>query len=294
VPINKKVVGGIENLLNRFQRTATDKPLTFGAYEITSASGSAIGAYIAERYGPASMVERGGAEILGGVGGSLATSAAERAGRLIYGGGKFIANVYGGPRTTGEGVLRGGRYSEQFDKSFPGLVDFFKGADKKKTKAAQEILGRIIEAGENPDEIIRLLNDPANAEAINSAVASRSPILQVIEAALMRDNQKLAKGSQQAYQETRAALRTNMMELVALGDIDSLVEAAKIQQTLFEDALETRLGSATNAVLDAADKLRGDGTPLSPEELAEKLYDTVNQSIKVARAQEKSFVPSYT
>lgn len=207
----------------RLQRAA---PGRFAAAEIGALTGSAQGAGIAEAAAPGNRGARFTGEVAGGF--LNPTAALVRAG----------PSAFKAARTAIQSTTRAGR----------------------EATAAQIVQNIVIEAGENPKELAKLLRQP-DIEGISLPSASKtgSQGLRRLEASVAKNSAEFGDAVQQRVQTALGTLRRNIDDLAAKGDPQALQSAARLRKQYFDTLLETRVNSALQKAREAAARIDGPG-----------------------------------
>jgi hypothetical protein len=242
--------GRVANFISSMGDEARRAPKGTLAAETVTGLGSATAGAFALSYDPSNELLRGGAEVVGGMFNPLRTlSTAARNSQGV------ITNVMG-------------RFSES-------------GRENAAAKYLQNIINQ---AGEDPQELVRLLNEalPSGVPEPTAGQKTGSLALNVVERTLGRQNP--AFGSQLGPQgmQTFDALTQLADRLRAIGEPEALTAAARIESDFFQGLLSNRM---TVAEQNAAQSIRR----ISPrsaqptEEVGRIISDEVFASLDDAR-----------
>ena len=157
----------------------------------------------------------------------------------------------------------------------------------------------LIEAGEDPEAVIKALTSKEFADLLDSdgspvkptaGTMSLSPTLLGIEGALQYLTTGL--GAQRSANEdaVKEAIRNKIRGLYATGNRDALQESAAMMQGLFEAAINKRVNEAVTNLDAAVQKIQTgpDGLPVPASRLeAEKLFDLLDKLMSSDRDRER-------
>jgi hypothetical protein len=136
----------------------------------------------------------------------------------------------------------------------------------RKKKAVNKIYTLLEQNKEDIPALIKALSDnksfidPVTQEKIQitSGLKTGSPTLLGIENALDQLGNSLGENRTQAANQMLDALEVMVFSLINTDDQKALQEAGSIMNSVFESNLETKLTSATDNVLSAFTRVRGD------------------------------------
>lgn len=136
-----------------------------------------------------------------------------------------------------------------------GLLRFIKSFSEagRKDQAADIIQAIVIETGEDPQEIARLLrlSEKIPGMAPTSAQKVESKALSQLEKILMAGSNKFASDVDRAADKSLTALRTAYEGLAASGDPAAMRVAAQLRGRYFENIISRRMEIATQEALEA-------------------------------------------
>lgn len=234
-------------------RLAQEAPKRFLATELATTTGAATGGAAAEFIDPGDPTSR------------------------------FLAEVAGGFFNPTSLVLKGG--GKAADSARTLIRSFTKVG--RETKAAEVIQGIISEAGENPDDIIALLNKADIAGPLTSGQKTGSPALLAIEARLSARSGKFAGEAEELATNSFKTLRELTDNLTRSGDPQALRVAAKLRATYFDDLLSRRIEDAGQEALEARAAI-GTETPADLANVSIKAKNILGDALKDARTIETS------
>ena len=244
----RKTWGGIS-------RTAKERPLTFGAAELSANTTSALGAYLAEKSSPGKTAPRIGYEIMGGV---LNPTT-------------LLLNQSVG---IGQGAARA---LERFTEA---------GRDRA---AARLLVGAMDQLEDDPQALLKLFGEedelakfakelgveytPRSAAQLTGA---RTFVL--IEQALSRNNAKYSNQVRNAINTNLAGAQRMIDMMIQTGDPKLIEEASKIKKRLVTNIVEARLAQALDEADHHVSKLKIDD-PEAVEEAGKRVHTIVKQAL---------------
>lgn len=197
---------------------------------------------------------------------------------------RFVAEVAGGFFTPASLITRVG------GKGIEGVKTLFKSIFTKsgsENKAARVIQDIVSEAGENPDDIIALLNKADIAGPLTSGQKTGSPALLAIEARLSARSGKFAGEAEELATSSFKILRELTDNLTRSGDPQALRVAAKLRATYFDDLLTRRIEDAGQEALEARAAI-GTETRADLANVSIKAKNILGDALKDARTIETS------
>jgi hypothetical protein len=244
----RKMWGGIS-------RTAKERPLTFGAAELSANTTSAMGAYLAEKSAPGKTAPRIGYEIMGGVLNPTTLLLNQSVGIGQYAARALERFTEAGRDRAAARLLVGAM--DQLEDDPQALLKLF-GEEDELAKFAKEL---------------GIEYTPRSAAQLTGA---RTFVL--IEQALSRNNAKYSN-------QVRNAINTNldgaqrMIDLmIQTGDPKLIEEASKIKMRLVANVVEARLAQALDEADHYVSKLRIDD-PEAVEEAGKRVHTIVKQAL---------------
>lgn len=161
---------------------------------------------------------------------------------------RFLSEVAGGFFSPGAIVARSGKGAKG---AIDNLIKSFTKSGRE-NKAAEVINGIVSEVGENPEDIIKLL-DRADIQGTRLTAGQKtgSPALLAVESKLAQRSPKFAGEAEELATGSLKTLRELTDNLTKSGDPAALRVAAKMRQTYFDDLLDRRLQDAGQDALEA-------------------------------------------
>lgn len=158
----------------------------------------------------------------------------------------------------------------------------------RESKAAEVIQDIISEAGEDKEDIIRLL-EKADIEGVRltSGQKTGSPALLAIEAKLAAKSDRFAGEAEELASNSLKQLRELTDNLTKSGDPQALSTAAKLRQTYFDDLLTRRLEDAGQDALEARAAI-SPNTRADIADVSTEAKDILSRALKDARRAETS------
>lgn len=244
-----KGAGGIFKPIVDLAKTA---PKSFLAAEALSTGGAATGGALAELVDPGDPITR------------------------------FFSEVAGGIFSPGAILAKTGR--KTFD-SVKNLVSSFTGSGREQ-RAANIIQDIVSEAGENPDDIIRLL-DKADLPGLKLTAGQKtgSPALLALESKLASKSSRFAGEAEDLATGSLKTLRELTDNLQKSGDPAALRTAAKLRERYFDQLLSGRIEDAGQDALEARAAI-GTETPADLANISTKTRATLKKALQDARAVE--------
>ena len=276
-PTTTRLISGIERMLSRSSEAAQKAPIATGVTEALVGTGMVGGAYLAEDVAPGEAGTRIGAEVVGG----------------------FTPTVLGATLMTKLPGILPVLKSFQQSVSERGVKGIFEPLKTARQQAATQRIVEILEAeGEDVEAIIErlssnemtslLVDEAGKPIPLTAGTKSGSPALIAIEAALEQTGSGLGKERAAANQKAMSAIRNVISALAQTGDPQALKMAADMAEEVFQAGLVARMDRATQRVLQASERVAGDGAGLSNMELSQKLADVLTTQLNQARGRERS------
>ena len=229
---------------------ARESPRAFAATEVGGAFGAAQGAAAAELLAPGQDLVRTGAEIAGG----------------------FVNPV--GALSRASGAIGGGAKN---------LISGFT-ASGRQAKAADAIQKAMIEAGESPENVARLLKGAdLGGVSLTAGQKAESPVLMALEATLASKHPDFDAAMRLRTTENLSSLRKLIGQLEASGDPTLLREAARQRSRYFDGLISGRLQAAQAQADRAAKAVGGDAAVASTKASA-----VLDDALSDARAAERA------
>lgn len=270
-PKTARYTASIERFLSGTGEAARKAPIATGVLETAAAGGAGVFAYGAEATDPGDAGTRLGAEVVGSIVPSILGA------RLIAKGPETIAKLRGFV-----GDVKSGKFN-------------IKG--RRQNAAVNRIIDILESQGEDVDAVIeklasadfdKVLINPETGKPITltAGMKADSPALLAIERSLSQTSPGLGKERAAKNQQANNALRNVIAALVATGDKNAIQEAAQIAEDVFSAGQTLRLTRATDRVLDAFSRVKGQN-PEGNIELSQRLFDVAKEQLQLARNQER-------
>jgi hypothetical protein len=247
------------NMVSRFLsgigRSAREQPKAFWTSQTLGSAGAGIGGGMAEAYAPGQPGVRLGAELAGGA--------------LIFAPVKLVANASSG---TADFL---GNLAGQFSQG------------TREARTGGVLRAALIEAGEDPDEIIKALKQPLPAGIKPTAGQMTGvPVLNMIEKTLARNHAKYGAATQEQGEKAFQAYQMIVERLRNVGDPQSLRKAAELEAQYFDGLMEGSIEIAHANAAQAIAKITKD-TPAARYEIGQIIKGNVEQALGQARTVEK-------
>lgn len=246
----KRAISEVPKILQPIIQAARQSPGKFTAVEAGSTLGAAQGAAVAELIAPGSPMAGTVGEVAGG----------------------FVNPVGAVAKLGGLGAKGFGMVSASFRRSGREAV------------AAKTIQDAMIKAGEDPQQVARLLNE-ADLEgiALTAGQKAESPTLLALEATAASKNPDFDALQRARTQENMANLRKLVGQLEASGDPQLLKEAAKMRGRYFDSLIEGRLQGA-QARMERTQAMIGGDKATASARATQILDDALDDARKSERA----------
>jgi hypothetical protein len=270
-PKTARYTATIERFLSGTGEAARKSPIATGVLETAAAGGAGVFAYGAETADPGDAGTRLGAEVVGSIVPSILGA------RLIAKGPETVAKLKGFV-----GDVKSGKFN-------------IKG--RRQNAAVNRIIDILESQGEDVDAVIeklasadfdKVLINPETGKPITltAGMKADSPALLAIERSLAQTSPGLGKERAAKNQQANNALRNVIAALVATGDKNAIQEAAQIAEDVFSAGQTLRLTRATDRVLEAFSRVKGQN-PEGNIELSTRLFDVAKEQLQLARNQER-------
>jgi len=270
-PKTARYTAAIERFLSGTGEAARKSPIPTAFLETAAAGGAGALAYTAETADPGDAGTRLGAEVVGSMVPSILGA------RLIAKGPETVAKLKGfvGDFKSGKFNVTGRRQNAAVNR----IIDIL--------EAQGEDVNAVIEKLASPD-FDKILINPETGKPITltAGMKADSPALLAIERSLAQTSPGLGKERAAKNQQANNALRNVIAALVATGNKDAIQEAAQIAEDVFSAGQTLRLSRATDRVLDAFSRVKGQN-PESNIELSQRLFDVAKEQLQLARNQER-------
>ena len=275
-PLAAKSVEGLEKTIQSLRPQTTAESIKAGAIELSALAGTTFFASEAEKLAPDNPWVRFAYETAGGVSGAVAADFAANRVPLIYEFGK-------------KGVLK---LWQLISKKDPSALSRKYGITEGQLDDVQDfILEQLEKNGEDPEAILNALNDEkfdkflfdedGRAVQLDTATKAASVTLLALQNQFMGSNpQDFGSSARERMKSGVDALRRAILALYADGSQEALQEAAVIQTSLFEGALESKVAAATNKTIEAIKTVRGDHMDRDNAEAIFKTVDSLYENFR--------------
>jgi hypothetical protein len=282
-PMLQRLLAGSEKALARTGAEARKAPGATVLVETLLGAGATAGAALSEGMAPGDWRAR----MAGEMGGSVAAVAFTNPVAAVATRLGSITEVFKSQKDT---FTQGG---------MEAVMSPIQNARKK--KAVNKIYTLLEQNKEDIPALIKALSDnksfidPVTQEKIQitSGLKTGSPTLLGIENALDQLGNSLGENRTQAANQMLDALEVMVFSLINTDDQKALQEAGSIMNSIFESNLETKLTSATDNVLSAFTRVRGD-TAEGAMDLSRSLSTVIDSSLTQARTKEKKLYDAVT
>jgi len=244
-------------------------------------------------------------QALGGAGGAMFADTVDPDGGLS----RFAGELAG---STATGLLPGLLKTLTNNKSLvTELFSKLRGTEDSQRTKGMDIIYRDLIASDNPvddvDSILKLLQNPQFEEIIDTlGDGSSSTDASHLNNVVLRTNSPVLKGHQLALDNATSAglgekntqqsqaffnmYRDRIIALAKTGDPDAVQVAADLMQANYEAGFNNKLNVATDARLQAFEKLSRDAdgrTPETPNETSKAFFETTERLMREGRAMER-------
>tara|TARA_R110000803_G_scaffold192075_1_gene254822 strand:+ start:642 stop:4775 length:4134 start_codon:yes stop_codon:yes gene_type:complete len=282
-PLSTRAVAGVENLTANMGTAARNNPYLTGFIEASAAGLSVKGAQIAETISPDNPWVRFGFEAGGGLSGAvIADISANRIPQVLKWSGKGVYNLF---------------------KKFTGKADVTDlqaryGISEEEVRTAGNFITEQLEKnGENPEELLRILNDPSfNKWLVDDAgnQIELDPATRAASVTLLSLQNQFIDAAPGAFgndanarmKASVDALRRALLAMYADGSQTALSDAALIQTSLFEGVLDSKLAKAMNDAQEAMRRVRPDGDNVDLD-AADQVFTLLDSQYTTGRSEEQ-------
>jgi hypothetical protein len=248
----------LERYLSAMRSSAEKQPVSYSLAQLSGATGSGLGGGIATGIDPESPGLRLAFEVVGGY---------LSPGRILVNGTTDAINF---GKTVASNVSRSAR----------------------EERAGAVLRAYLIEAGDDPDEVIRLLSKPFQFDAQGNPIAVTAgqktglPSLNALEATLASAHPKYSKETTKQGQSALQAYKLIIDRMRDIGTPAFLTKAAELEAQLFDSTIQSRLDLAYADAAATAARISND-TPAVRAQLGQVVQDNVKQALQQAREVEK-------
>ena len=282
-PLSTRAVAKTEDIIGTMGNLARTNPFKTTVIEGTAAVLSVKGTEIAETVAPDNPWVRFGFETVGGLTGAVAADlAANRLPTVVKWAGRGVYNVFD--------RLRGKAPLDDMQRKY--------GISKNELNSAGNFITEQLEKnGENPEEILKILNDPSfnkwlvdeNGNRIELDPATRAASVTLLS--LQNQFIDAAPGVFGAdagakMKSSVDALRRALLAMYADGSKEALSDAALVQTSLFSGVLDSKLARAVSNAQEAMRRVRPEGDNVDLE-AADNIFTLLDGQYTAGRSEEQ-------
>ena len=167
-----------------------------------------------------------------------------------------------------------------------GATDFVKGQFRsgREAKAAKILQESLVEAGENPEAVIRALEAPSTLK-LTSGQKTGSPTMLAFESRLASQNSKFSGVPKERADEAFSDMRKQIDNILSSGQPESFQLAVKAREQYFSDLINQRISAAQIQAANAVSKISRGG---SVKGASLDARSAVSGALKEARGVESS------
>ena len=282
-PLSTRAVAKTEDIIGTMGTLARTNPFKTTFIEGTAAALSVKGTETAETIAPDNPWVRFGFETVGGLTGAVAADlAANRVPQVLKWGGRGVYNVFN--------KLRGNESLDDMQLKY--------GISKDEIRTAGNFITEQLEKnGENPEEILKILNDPSfnkwlvdeNGNQIELDPATRAASVTLLS--LQNQFIDAAPGAFGAdagakMKSSVDALRRALLAMYADGSKEALSDAALVQTSLFAGVLDSKLARAVSNAQEAMRRVRPEGDDVDLQ-AADNIFTLLDGQYTAGRSEEQ-------
>lgn len=241
--------GFLGRWVNKIIDHAARRPLGFATAETGMAASAGVAGGLAEAYDPGDPLTRLGAEVAGGMFNPIRST-------------MFLGNLaFDGTKRVAQALSPAAR----------------------QTAAGRRLTQLAMEAGEDPEMLVRLANGP-DPLGLDRTWAQRtgSPVLRSLEARLAQEDVKFGKQATEKAIASMRAMEGMIMEMRNTGDPAAIAEAARLQGQMYDSVMASQIMLAENDAVAAAGRISRD-TPAARAALSVRARDAVGTALTEAR-----------
>ena len=282
-PLSTRVVAKAEGIIGNMGTLARTNPFKTTFIEGTAAALSVKGTETAETIAPDNPWVRFGFETVGGLTGAVAADlAANRVPQVLKWGGRGVYNIFN--------KIRGRESLDEMQLKY--------GISQEEIRTAGNFITEQLEKnGENPEEILRILNDPSfnkwlvdeNGNQIELDPATRAASITLLS--LQNQFIDAAPGAFGAdagakMKSSVDALRRALLAMYADGSKEALSDAALVQTSLFAGVLDSKLARAVSNAQEAMRRVRPEGDDVDLQ-AADNIFTLLDGQYTAGRSEEQ-------
>ena len=261
------LLSGLDKIISSTGSSARKNAKMTVAGELAGASGSSMGAYIAESMDPGATGTRLASELVGG--------------NLLYA--TLLKTM---PRILNSEAVEdvgGVAVSTKQKQLFTKINELYE------NYGTPEQYDQLQENLTSP-EMTQMLQDTFPDVDFTAAQRGRDPLLMGIEATKALGEPRLDMARKKAERQSMQFMNDFIKGLISEGDPENVRKAAKLRVSLFDDILRAGLEGKMDTFLKANETLSnqpGQSSTRSQQELSEQLYDMVGDYITAASNKER-------
>jgi hypothetical protein len=288
-PLAARFLGAFESGSGTVLRNARTKPIPFVGLETAAATGSGGGAYVAESTDPGDIGTRIGMEFAG----SFIVPIPAQV--LAVHGKDIVKNGYGFLKSYVTGSRKGALTEKFNEQSMKRIYDALRLSSEFQDQlnsgaSGQEVMETMVRTimanSKDADGNPIALTTADLAQTLNLPM---SATLKTIERELANSSKELSVASEKGRVQFIQGAKNAIFTMIASGDPQAMVAAARLQQGLFEQNITDNMELSINKFYKAAEKLyRGDPNSGSNQvELSQQLYNVLETQIKNSKIRER-------
>ena len=262
-----KLVSGLDNIISSTGKAASRNVKLTAAGEVVASTGSAVGAYQAERMEPGATGTRLAAELIGG--NVLYATLLKTLPRIL---GSETVDEVGGMAVT-----------RQQQKLFENINKLY--ADYGSPEQYDDLVKNLTDP-----EMTKMLQEAFPGVDFTAAQRGGDPLLMGIEAVKAGGEPGLEMARKKADREALGFMTKFIQGLIDDGSPENVRKAAALRISIFDDMLRNGLDIKMTKFLEANERLAaqpGQTAARSKQELSEELYDMVGNYITAAGNKER-------
>jgi len=292
-PATARMLGGVEKGIQASKKLARENPKSYLGLEATVASGTALGAVVAQNIDPYDDATRLGFEVAGSF---VVPFPVQLVVDFLKPASERIVNkakIWYGKKDNVDGLLAEGVTNDSLQRIYTALQRSDEYADEKLAN------GEIVTADEKLAVFIDGLNkasidadgNPVKLTAADLAETSGLPLsktIRTIQNELQKNSKELEAATGKGQEELTMGAINAIGVLAKTGDPEAVTAAARIQQALFEENIINGIDNAVTRLTTSATKVLGREPTAESQrvDLSEKLYEVLQQQIALGKRRE--------
>jgi hypothetical protein len=282
-PLSTRAVTKVEGIIGDMGTLARTNPFKTAFIEGTAAAASVKGTETAETIAPDNPWIRFGFETVGGLGGAVAADlTANRVPQVLKWGGRGVYNIFN--------KFRGNAPLDEMQLKY--------GISKEEIKTAGNFITEQLEKnGENPAEILNILNDPSFNKWLVDADGNQielDPATRAASVTLLALQNQFIDASPGAFgadagakmKSSVDALRRALLAMYADGSKEALSDAALVQTSLFAAVLDSKVARAVSNAQEAMRRVRPEGDDVDLQ-AANNIFTLLDGQYTAGRSEEQ-------